>query len=284
MRIRRWSAGVLAASLLVPALTACGSADTAGGTPAAGPSAGGPPATPADGSPAAPAGDPEARAALLASTRELSKGDFSFTIAGGGLDGAGRVHLPTRSAEMSLTGGDASDDLSMELHLVFVDTDTWVKVQLGGAMATAAPADVTSGKYQHLDRSRIKGLDRLAFDFTDVDPAGSEALTRAVTDVRKTGAGMYAGTLDATRVGDSKVLDAATVRALAGKASALPFTAKLDAQGRLTEFGVEIPAAGDAKARNLLITYADYGATTPVQQPPAGQVVEASDDVYKLLG
>ncbi|WDZ86852.1 hypothetical protein [Micromonospora cathayae] len=274
MKIRRWSVGVLAASLLVPGLTACKS-DTATEEPTA---AGSSSSAPAGGIPS------DAKEALLASTKELSKGDFSFTMAGGELNGAGKVHMPTKSAEMTMTGGDASDDLAMEMHLVFIDTDTWVKIQFSGAMATAAPGNLNSGKYQHLDRSRIKGVKDLEFDFADVDPAGSEALTKAITEVRKTGEGMYAGTLDATKATGSDVLDAETVKALAGQASAVPFTAKLDAQGRLTEFGIEVPAAGTAKAQNLLITYSDYGATTPVQQPPADQVVEASDDVYKMFG
>lgn len=263
---------MLAASLLVPGLTACKSDSaepTAAGTPTAGSPAG---AIPSD-----------AKEALLASTKEISKGSFSFSISGGEFNGAGKVHSPTKSAEMTMTGGDSSDDLAMEMHLIFIDTDTWVRIQFGGAMATAVPEKLNSGKYQHLDRTRIKGIDDLEFDFADVDPAGSEALTKAITEVRKTGEGLYAGTIDATKVAGSDVLDEATVKALAGQATALPFTAKLDAQGRLTELGIDVPAAGDAKAQNLLITYADYGATTPVQKPPADQVVEASDDVYEMF-
>ncbi|SCL35903.1 hypothetical protein GA0074692_4213 [Micromonospora pallida] len=273
MKIRRWSAGVLAASLLVPGLTACQS----DGTPSTAEPA-------ASGSAATSAIPSDAKEALLASTKEISEGNFSFTINGGELNGAGKVHMPTKSAEMSLVSGDpASADLSMEMHLVFIDTDTWVRLQFGGSMATAMPEQTTSGKYQHLDRTKIKGIDQLEFDFTDVDPAGSEALTKAITEVRKTGEGMYAGTLDLTKAADSDLLDANVVKALAGQASAVPFTAKLDAQGRLVELGVDVPAAGDTPAQNLVVTYADYGATTAVQKPPADQVVEAPNEVYELF-
>ncbi|BCL15676.1 hypothetical protein [Micromonospora sagamiensis] len=272
MKIRRWSAGVLAASLLVPGLTACKSDGTESAAPTASNSA------------ATSAIPSDAKEALLASTKEISKGNFSFTINGGELNGTGKVHAPTKSAEMSMTGGDAaSADLTMEMHLVFIDTDTWVMVQFGGSMATAMPKQATSGKYQHLDRSRIKGIDQLEFDFNDVDPAGSAALTKAITEVRKTGDGLYAGTIDATKATDSDILDADALKALAGQASALPFTAKLDAQGRLVELGLEVPAAGSAPAQNLVVTYADYGTTTAVQKPPADQVVEASEDVYKMF-
>ncbi|MFI2665047.1 hypothetical protein [Micromonospora carbonacea] len=270
MIIRRWSAGVLAAALFVPGLTACNN------SPAAAPAAGGA---------AAPAAPADPKEALLASTRELSKGNFTFAISGGEFDGSGTVHMPSKSAEMKMTGGDAAtEDFSMDMHLVFIDTESWVKLDLTGPMVDAIPgAKERKGKYQHLDRSKIKDAKDLQFDFSDVDPAGSEALTKAVTDVRKTGEGTYEGTLDATKVTDSDVLDADIVKGLADKAGAVPFTAKLDAQGRLVEFLVKVPAAGSAKAQDLKVTYADYGAATAVPQPPANLVVEASDDVYEMF-
>ncbi|MFF3857409.1 hypothetical protein [Micromonospora sp. NPDC002575] len=270
MIIRRWSAGVLAAALFVPGLTACNN------SPAAEPAAG-----EASAAPAVPA-DP--KAALLASTKELSKGNFTFAITGGEFDGSGTVHIPSKSAEMKMSGGDATEDFSMDMHLVFIDTESWVKLDISGPMADAIPgAKERKGKYQHLDRSKIKNAKDLQFDFADVDPAGSEALAKAITDVKKTGEGTYEGTLDATKATDSDVLDADIVKGLADKASAVPFTAKLDAQGRLTEFLIKVPAAGSAKAQDLKVTYADYGAATAVQQPPADKVVEASDQVYEMF-
>ncbi len=269
--IRRWSVGVLAAALFVPALTACNNSTAA--EPAAG------------GASAAPAAPADPKEALLASTKELSKGNFTFAITGGEFNGSGTVHMPSKSAEMKMTGGDAAtEDFSMDMHFVFIDTDSWVKLDISGPMADAIPgAKERKGKYQHLDRSKIKDAKDLQFDFADVDPAGSEALTKAITDVKKTGEGTYEGTLDATKVTDSDVLDADIVKGMADKASAVPFTAKLDAQGRLTEFLVKVPAAGSAKAQELKVTYADYGAATAVQQPPADKVVEASDQLYEMF-
>ncbi|WP_320065860.1 hypothetical protein [Micromonospora sp. RTGN7] len=270
MNLRRWSAGVLAAALFVPGLTACNNA--------AEPSAG-------DASAAAPAVPADPKEALLASTKEISKGNFTFTMTGGELSGGGTVHLPSKSAEMKMTGGDAAtESFSMDMHLIYLDTESWVKMDFTGPMADAIPgAKKFKGKYQHLDRSKIKDAEELQFDFTDVDPAGGEALIKAVTDVKKTGEGAYAGTLDVTKATGAEMFDDELVKNLAGKASALPFTAKVDAQGRLSEFAVDVPAAGDAKAQKLTVTYSDYGTAAAVQKPPASQVVEASDETYEMF-
>ncbi|MEV4479316.1 hypothetical protein [Micromonospora coxensis] len=269
MNIRRWSAGVLAAALFVPGLTACKSDSSDSAAPAA-----------------APATSADPKQALLDSTKEISKGNFTFTMSGAGeFDGSGTVHTPSKSAELKMVSGQTSaDDVAMTMHLVFIDTDSWVKLEIGGEMADAIPAfKAMKGKYQHIDRSKVKGADELEFDFSDVDPAGSDALVKAVTDVKRTGEGTYAGTLDATKVTDSDVMDAETVKGLGDKAGALPFTATLDAQGRLTEFTVQMPAVGDTAAHAMTVKYADYGTATAVQKPPAKQVVEASDQVYEMF-
>ncbi len=267
MNIRRWSVGVLAAALFVPGLAAC---KTEADSPTA------------ESKSAAPAAPADAKEALVASTKEIKKGNFTFTISGGEFNGEGAVHMPSKSAEMKLSSGQGSTG-GMKMHLVFIDTDSWVMLDLG-AMADSVPAlKGMKDKYQHLDRSKIKGAKNLNFDFADVDPAGSDKMIAAITDVKKTGEGAYAGTIDATRATDSDVLDAQAVKALGDAAKAVPFTAKVDAQGRLTEFAVQVPAAGSVPASTVTVNYADYGAAAAVQAPPAGQVVEASDKVYEMF-
>ena len=96
----------------------------------------------------------------------------------------------------------------------------------------------------------------------EVDPAGSATLTKGITEVQKTAEGSYTGKLDASAATDSSALDADTVKALGAQAKALPFTAKLDAQGRLTELVISVPAAGETKAHDIKVTYADYGSAT----------------------
>ncbi|MFF5174412.1 hypothetical protein ACFY3U_17475 [Micromonospora sp. NPDC000089] len=267
MNVRRWSLGLLAAALLVPGLTAC-KTDSATDDAAAAPT------TPAD-----------PKTALLASTKEISKGNFTFSMAGGPeLNGGGKVHLPSKSAEVTLASeAKSADDLSMKMHLVYIGDDSWVLMDFGNMADSVPTLKAMKGKYQHLDRAKLKNGGELDFDFTDVDPAGSDKLLRTATEIRQTGPGAYAGTLDVTKLTDSDVLDADDVKKMGAKASVVPFTATVDDQGRLSQIAVDVPTAGDVKAYTMVVKYADYGAATPVQQPPAAKVVEASDQVYQMF-
>ncbi|SCE73812.1 hypothetical protein [Micromonospora mirobrigensis] len=269
MNLRSWTAGLLAAALFVPTLTAC-KTDTDSS---------------ADGGSAAPAVPADPKQALLASTKELQKGNFTFTMAGADFTGDGKMHLPTKSAEIKMASPEAAaDDMSMNLHMVVKDTDKWVKLEFSGAMADSVPAfKEMKGKYQHLDRNRIKGGGELGFDLSDVDPGDSDAMIKTISEIRKTGEGSYEGTLDVSKATGLDAIDAPTVKALGAKAAAVPFTAKLDPQGRLTEFAVQVPAAGDQPAQTVKVTYADYGTATEVQAPPAAQVVEASEQTYRMF-
>lgn len=266
VNIRRWSVGVLAATLFVPSLAACNNSESGEPTAAA--------------SSAVPA-DP--KEALRASTKEIEKGNFTFTIAGDGLTGQGLVHKPSNSVTMKLTFDDGSGG-NFALDLIHIAPESWVMVDFG-ELADGVPALAKmKDKYQHLDQSKVKDSDALGINLNeDVDPAGADALVKAVTDVQKTGEGTYSGKLDATAATDADALDADLIKALADKAKALPFTAKLDAEGRLAELVISVPAAGESKAHDLKVTYADYGTATAAQKPPADKVIEASDETYQMF-
>ncbi|MET8527245.1 hypothetical protein [Micromonospora sp. NPDC005172] len=269
MNIRRWSFGFLAAALLVPGLAACKS-DAA--EPAAAPS------------PTAPAVPADPKEALLASTKEAAKGDFTFTLAGADLTGGGLVHKPSNSAQLTMKLGDASQDVSMEMDLIYIDSESWVKLDVGGALGAMIPgAAKNKGKYQHLDKTKVKGIKDLQLDPETLDPLDSETLVKGLTEVQKTGEGTYAGKIDITASSESVALDEDVVTALGARAKALPFTAKLDPQGRLTELVISVPAAGETAAHDIKIGYAGYGTGTGAQKPSADKVVEASAETYELF-
>ncbi|MFC4020577.1 hypothetical protein ACFOW4_21910 [Micromonospora sp. GCM10011542] len=282
MTVRRLSAGLVAAALFTPGLAACGdgATGTAGSTASPTVSASGA-ATPSGATPAT--GD--AKQALLDSTKEISNGNFRFTLAGAGSTAEGQVHEPSQSAAMKIAIGGPSSDLAMKLDVIHAKPDSWVKLELSGPTANSLPVikQLNLGKYQHLDQSRIKGNRSLGFDFDKVDPAGSAVLTQGITEVRQTGAGAYAGTVDVSKAAEAGSLNAATITALGAQAKTVPFTAKLDAQGRLSELVLQIPAAGQTAAQEVRMTYSDYGTATPAQKPPADQVVEAPAELYSLF-
>ncbi|MCG5471891.1 hypothetical protein LADH09A_005926 [Micromonospora sp. LAH09] len=269
MNIRRWSLGLLAATLLVPGLAACKSdaAEPAAGT-----------------SPSAPAIPADPKEALLASTKEMGKGDFTFTLAGAEMTGGGLVHKPSNSAQFTMKFGDASQDMSIEMDLIYIDSDSWVKMDLGGAMAGAIPgAEKNKGKYQHLDKTKVEGIKDLQLDPESLDPVDSELLVKGVTDVQKTGEGTYSGKIDISAATESVALDEDVVKALGAQAKALPFTAKLDPQGRLTELAISVPAAGETAAHEIKVGYTGYGTGAGAQKPPADKVVEAPAETYELF-
>ncbi|GGO03013.1 hypothetical protein [Micromonospora parathelypteridis] len=272
MNIRRWSFGFLAATLLVPGLAACKS-DAA--EPAAGTGA----------SPSAPAVPADPKEALLASTKEMAKGDFTFTLAGAEMTGGGLVHKPSNSAQVTVKFGDASQDMSIEMDLVYIDSESWVKMDLGGAMVAALPgAAKNKGKYQHLDKTKVEGIADLQLDPESLDPVDSDALVKGVTDVQKTAEGAYAGKIDISAAAtESLALDEEVVTALGAQAKALPFTAKLDPQGRLTELVISVPAAGETAAHEVKISYTGYGTGTGAKKPPADKVVEAPAETYEMF-
>ncbi|WP_229399765.1 hypothetical protein [Micromonospora okii] len=279
MIIRRFSAAVFAATLLTPALAACENTGTGEAGASASPTASGS-AAPGSASP----GTGDAKQALLNSTNEIRNGNFRFTMAGVGTTAEGQVHEPSQSAQMKLSVGDASSDVSMKLDVVHFKPDSWVKIDLGGQAAKLPGVqNLNLGKYQHLDQTRIKGNRSLGFDFEKVDPAGSEVLTQGVTEVRQTGEGAYAGTIDVSKAAEAGSLNAEIIKALGQQARSLPFTAKLDPQGRLSELVIQIPASGQTKAQDIRMTYSDYGAATAAQKPPADQVVEAPKELYNLF-
>ncbi|TWJ23995.1 hypothetical protein JD76_04141 [Micromonospora endolithica] len=255
---------MLAAALLVPGMAACNKSESA--DPAASASA-----TPAD-----------PKEALRASTKELGQGNFTFTMTGAGLTGKGLVHKPSNSVQFDLTFDDGSGS-TMGMEMIMIESDSWVKMDLG-ELADSVPAMAKlKDKYQHIDKTKIKDSDALAVDLENPDPAGADALFKSITDVQETGKGTYAGKLDVSGVTDSGAIDSDVIKSLGDQAKALPFTAKLDDQGRLAELTMPIPAAGETKAHEIKVTYADYGKATGAQKPPADKVIEASPETYEMF-
>ncbi|MTK01338.1 hypothetical protein FF096_04715 [Micromonospora sp. CP22] len=262
--MRRWSVGLIAATLLVPALVACN--NSSGDSSSTASDAGVP-------------SDP--KAALVASTKGLEEGNFTFSIEADSMSGKGTVHKPSKSAQMTMTVG--GDDFTMDFDLIQIQPDTWVKVDLGDLFAGIPGMDAFKDKYQHLDAAKAKGAKNLDIFKDGTDPTDAKGMFDGLVDVEKTGEGTYRGTFDLTKVEDSVAADQDLLKELGDQAKSVPFTAKLDAEGRINELVLSIPAAGEAKAQDVKITYGDYGSATEAQKPPADQVIEANEQTYEMF-
>ncbi|WP_434742890.1 hypothetical protein [Micromonospora sp. SH-82] len=284
MTIRRFSTAVFAAALLTPALAACTGTDTAEPGASATPTASGSAAPDPSGGPTG-ATDADAKQALLASTNEIKNGNFTFTMSGGGSTAEGQVHEPSQSAQMKVTLGEAGSDLMVVLDIVHVKPESWVKAEVGGRNAPRLSEirDVDLSKYQRLDQTKIQNDRNLGFDFDKLDPAGSEVITQSMTEVRREGDGSYAGTIDLTKAAEAGSLDDGLVAQIGPEVRTVPFTARLDPQGRLSELAIQIADTGEGRAEEVKVTYSDYGNATAAQKPPADQVQEAPEALYSLF-
>jgi hypothetical protein len=229
------------------------------------------------------AADP--KQALADSVKGLAEGNFTFTLADHESTGSGSVHAPSKSTHMEMKSKPGAE-IEMSMGFVSIDQERWLKVDLGPEFAQMLKLP---DKWMHLDPAKITDsrlLKEVSVDFGDpekVDPAGAAIIFKALVAAERAGEGKYSGTVDLTRATDAGVVDEEIVEALADKAKAIPFTANIDAQGRITQLTLDVPATGDVPAHKLEVGYSDYGAAAAAKEPPAGQTQEAPASAYELL-
>ncbi|GAA0816731.1 hypothetical protein [Spirilliplanes yamanashiensis] len=296
--MRTTTRGTIAALALATglALAGCNNAGTAG----AGADAGaGPGATTA---PAVPA-DP--KAALAASTAELKKGDYTFTVAAVDQNATGNAHMASTSASLVSESTDPEAKGTFEFRVVGTDHFMKIKMDLGDAgqdlgdlgelgdspeMKKLADTlkqmqEMFSGKYwSKLDTAKVTSKMATRFDAANPDITGSAALLDGVVTAEKQADGSYAGTLDATRSGPGQQLwTSKELTQHAEKLKAVPFVATLDAQGRLASLTIDVPGVGSNTAGEYKTTITGYGTGKPVEAPPAAETREATAQTYEML-
>jgi hypothetical protein len=246
--------------------TGCGGSGDSGGT----------------GSSPAAAADP--KQALVNSVNGLREGNFTFTIADQNSTGSASIHAPSKSAEINMT---LKMDTSTEgtFAVVIIDQERWMKLDFGPQVN--AMLKLPKG-WMHIDPAKITDSELMKelsvnFGTDDTDPLDSGTIFKALVTAEQTGAGAYSGTVDLTQAKDAGMLDEDVLTALGDKAKAIPFTATLDGQGRLTKLSLDMPAAGEWAAHKVEVAYADYGSATAAKKPPADQVKEAPAAAYELL-
>ncbi|MFI7213923.1 hypothetical protein [Micromonospora maritima] len=233
--------GVALAAVLGLALTGC--ADRPGAGASAAPSV------------RATAAKPAADAAgeLTAAIGRLNEQSMRIKLESAVLTASGVADPPARTMQATLTMAAFG-----EVSTLVIGADTWVRFD--GALGERLSGG--SKKWLHM----ATGTGVMPVD----DPGGVKKLLSAVVEVRHAGDRSYAGTLDYTRAG----VDARSLAGAGDKAKALPFTAAVDAEGRLTRFEMDMTPINATLGR-MTASYSDFGAQVRLSRPAAADTEEA---------
>jgi hypothetical protein len=212
--------------------------------------------------------------ALLAAAKPLATSSYQFTIKSDQANGSGAVD--SLNAEAKMTATTVVAGASIKLDAIRIKKDLWVKPDLG-ALNAAAGIDPT--KYAHIDLSKLSNPD-LPFDLKG-DPLDAAGLLAGVTDVKTTDGKTYTGTLDLTKATGVLAPDSQTLQKVAGKANAVPFTATVGDNGRLSD--VKIDGGSIDPALAIEVSFTGFETAANVSAPADADVVEATAGILKLF-
>lgn len=255
---RMTTAGVALVAAFGLGLAGCGN-DASNGS--AGPSASATSATSA-------APEPSPLEALSAAAQKLNEQPFKIDFAMTGVNGKGAVDPTTKKLQMTM--GIGAGNQAMSFDLLAVEEEFYLRLK---------NVPQTSGKWLHINARKLADNSQLGM-MRSGDPLGTNNLIQGVSDVERNGEGSYQGTLDLTK---STSASAQSLKTLGDKAKAVPFTAKVDEEGRLTEFVVDLESL-QAGMGQMKTTYSEFGTPVTVERPPASEVQEAPADVLRALG
>jgi hypothetical protein len=210
--------------------------------------------------------------ALLAAAKPLATSSYQFTVKSGLTNGSGAVDPLNASGKVSAT--EAVGGASVKLDVIRIKGNVWVKADLG-ALNAALGVDPT--KYAHIDITKLTNPD-LPFDLKG-DPMDAAGLLAGVTDVTTTDGKTYTGTVDLTKATGVLAPDSQTLQKAAGKANAVPFTATVDDNGRLTD--VKIVAADPTLTTE--VSFTGFETAANVSAPADADVVEAPAGIVKMF-
>ncbi|WP_433369922.1 hypothetical protein ACQPZX_44500 [Actinoplanes sp. CA-142083] len=232
--------------------------------------------TPTTTSPSAPAGtpaatssaDPAAVSKLSAAVDQLDSTSFTLTAtSGSGFKTTAEIDAPGGKATAQLTASGPNAEINVKTLLI------------GQDLYAQVPGITKAGTWTHVDGSRLPAGANIGLRPGQIDPVNTANLLKATTDVKATSDNSYTGSLDLSKAAGVAGLGQVTVAASGAPVQNVPFTATLDAQGRLSTLTVDLPQADP-----LQVKYENYGQPVNVTAPAASEVTEAPDSFYSSLG
>jgi hypothetical protein len=198
---------------------------------------------------------------LAAAVAKLDGQSLKYTITGnqGTLSGG----FDTTTGGITLSGGTTT-----KLEYVVLDDDVYLK------------GFDPQGRWWHLSLSQFPAGS--TFRLLAHPLFGIKFLTTA-RNVKQDAPGTFTGTLDVTKVAAGGLTDQIADLLAKGDpagATAVPFTATVDSQGRLA--GVKATFTGVSKSGRVAyeLKIVEYGATAPAVRPSRSETVEAPPEAY----
>jgi len=266
---------VLTAAVLVAgALASCSTMPpgaTGTGTPAAVTASTAP-------SPSAGADLPAARDALVDSVKHMTGTIYRFTGGQNGLTAHGHADPVHRAASLAAVG--TMMGAPFKQSVIAIGTNYWIMLDLGAANNKQLGID--PAKWMHIDANKLGKTGNLPFDLTagGGDVLDLTGLLNAISQAQRVDATHYTGTVDMTAAAGVSAMSQDNLDKLGTKAKAMPFTATLDDQGRLTEFIVDGSAVD--KSLGARFAFGNFGVAYPINRP-VHNVIEAPTAVYTLF-
>ncbi|MDI6105728.1 hypothetical protein QLQ12_44840 [Actinoplanes sp. NEAU-A12] len=256
MRTRRSAVAGLALATVIAAGGCSGAGDEGAG----------------QGSPPAPTASIDPSAELTAAAKKLEEQSLRVAMTvPGAMNVSGVADAKNNRADLTMTGAKGGD--SRELRVLLVGTDFYLQIK--GPLGVRTGVD---GLWMRSDASELPADNVLNPDkFID-----AQVFIDGVRKVEKVGAGTFKGLLDPVT---SPAADPGASASPAAEADAMPFTAQVDDQGRLTELVIE-PSASDAQGAAgsaMKVRYSDFGAPITVEAPSRDKVREMPAELRKAL-
>jgi hypothetical protein len=202
--------------------------------------------------------------------------DVKVVSQGGIASGTGSIDPANNAASLDEKGSIQGQ--SLEIAAIQIGTDLWAKVDLG-ALNSQVGVDPT--KWMLLDQAKLTGSTSKPFDLTGPDALGVTGKLTAVKDVVRTDATHLSGTVDLTKAIGISAPSSADLTKAGAAASAVPFVATLDDQGRLLD--LKINADTINKDLSDEISFSNYGSPTAISKPDPASVIPAPDTAYQIF-
>lgn len=213
----------------------------------------------------APAQDP--KEAFVEAVNKLNDQSVKADVVLDGLVKMTGTHQLDPTAKKATSTLDVSvGSIQIKLSLLASGTDIWAKL--------AGIPGLDGTKWLHTTTEKVKDGSLL-----DVSKDSPEAWADAVVDVERDGANGYKGTIDVTKV---KSLPEEVAQELDDKATAVPFTATVDDQGRLTSMAINMNNISLGMGV-MKTTYSAFGEPVTVTPPAAADIVEMPQSILDQL-